>query len=102
MMPLVRDVMASAILDVSGFHVSRSESTSTGVAPVYRTEFAVAIIVKAGKMTSSPGSTPNVTSARWRDVVPFEHATPYRHPISWAKFSSNSRTKRPAEEIQFD
>ena len=35
-------------------------------------------------------------------MVPFEHATPYRHPTIWAKVSSNSRTKRPAEEIQFD
>ena len=34
MMPFVRGVMALASRDVSGFHVSRSESTSTGVAPV--------------------------------------------------------------------
>ncbi len=33
-MPLVRGVMAFSICVVSGFHVSRSESTSTGVAPV--------------------------------------------------------------------
>ncbi len=43
-----------------------------------------------------------MTKARWSDVVPFEHATPYWHPIRCAKESSNSRTKRPAEEIQFD
>ena len=53
-------------------------------------------------MTSSPGASPKVTRARWSDVVPFEHATPYRQPTIWAKVSSNSRTKRPAEEIQFD
>ena len=101
-MPRVRGVTASASRVVSGFHVSRSESTSTGVAPVYRTAFAVAIIVNVGITTSSPGPSPKVARARWSDVVPFEHATPYRQPTSCAKVSSNSRTKRPADEIQFD
>jgi hypothetical protein len=59
-------------------------------------------MVKVGRMTSSPGWRPKVTRARWSDVVPLEHATPYRHPIIRANASSNSRTKRPAEEIQLD
>ena len=59
-------------------------------------------MVNVGMMTSSPGPTPSVARTRWSAVVPLEHATPWRQPIAAANASSNSRTKRPAEEIQPD
>jgi hypothetical protein len=59
-------------------------------------------MVKVGMITSSPGPRPSTARRRWSDVVPLEQATPWRQPMAAAKASSNSRTKRPAEEIQLD
>ena len=59
-------------------------------------------MVKVGITTSSPGPTPRAARARCSAVVPLEHATPYWQPMAAANVCSNSRTNRPADEIQFD
>lgn len=84
------------------FQVAGSASTRTGVAPVYRTAFGVAIMVKVGMITSSPRPIPCVAAAGWSAAVPFAHATPCSQPTAAAKACSKRRTNGPAEEIQFD
>ena len=54
----------------SMFIVSGSTSTSTGISPASATTFAVAGNVYAGTSTSSPGSRPNASTARWSAAVP--------------------------------
>jgi hypothetical protein len=62
---------------------------------------AVAIMVKVGMITSSPGSSPSVAIARCMATVPLAQAMPYFTPQISAKRASKSRIKRPAEDIQF-
>ena len=53
------------------------ESIKTGVAPVYATALAVAMNVRLGRITSSPGPIPRVTSARCKAAVPLLVAMAY-------------------------
>ena len=53
-------------------YVSASTSQNTGIAPRLKTAVAVATNVNAGTITSSPGITPNTSSAISRACVPFE------------------------------
>jgi hypothetical protein len=64
------------------------------------TALAVAIMVKVGMITSSPGSSPSVAMARCMATVPLAQAMPYWAPQKAAKRDSKSRIKLPAEEIQ--
>ncbi len=57
-----------------------SLSKKTGVAPRYVTALTVAMKVRVGTITSSPGPTPAIRSATWRAAVPFTQATAWRAP----------------------
>lgn len=87
--PTVRRVMALSTASVSRFHVSISQSTSTGVAPQYATALAVATYVKVGTITSSPGCTPSASSAMCSATVPFAVASACDVPVKRAKSASN-------------
>ena len=80
MMALVFFVMARSIKAGSILRDMGSLSTSFIVAPVYSTAFAVAIMVKAGKMTSSPGPMPSAAITRCSATVPLAHATACSQP----------------------
>ena len=54
---MARSTKAGSILKVTG-----SLSTSFAIAPVYLTALAAAIIVKAGKITSSPAPMPSAAN----------------------------------------
>ena len=60
----------TSIFAGSMFIVSGSTSTSTGRRPASATTFAVAGKVYAGTSTSSPGSSPNASTARCSAAVP--------------------------------
>ena len=98
----VRGPIVASTCVRSRFQVTGSASTSTGVAPVYATAFAVAIIVNVGRITSSPFSRPRAASARWSAVVPLEQATPKRQPTALEKASSKRSTNGPRDEIQLE
>ena len=99
MMAFVRGVTAASMSAGSMQAVSRSTSTSTGLAPVNTITLAVTTIVKSGMMTSSPGPMPSTSSAMCRPVVPFEQAMPWRVPTYRAKASSNIGMYLPSDEI---
>ena len=52
-----------------------SASMNTGCAPAWTTALTVAMNVKVGTSTSSPGFTPAASSATWRAAVPLTVAT---------------------------
>ena len=62
-----------------------STSANTGTAPAATTAFTVAMKVKAGTMTSSPGSTPSAASAQRSAAVPLATATPKVEPSDAAR-----------------
>src|SRR5258708_7956473 len=97
---LVFWVILSATWFMSIFQVSGSESTKTGVAPVYATALTVAIIVNVGRITSSPGPRSIVAMAKCSAEVPLVQATAYLVSHSSANALSKAVMKRPAEEIQ--
>ena len=94
-MPRVRGVIRRAASATSMLKVSRSMSQNTTVPPRYSTTLAVAIQVKAGTITSSPG--PNPSAARRGAAL---CCTTYRDRMLGAgerrPFCSNSRTLGPA------
>ena len=51
-------------------------------------------------MTSSPGPTPDASSARWSAVVPFDVLMAWPTPNSDARSASASSTDAPRDEIQ--
>ena len=60
--------------------VSRSMSAKAGRAPAFTTASAVAKKVKAGTITSSPGSMPSARRAIVSASVPFATPTQWRRP----------------------
>src|SRR5271169_1770426 len=98
----VRGVILGSSVAAVTFHVRGSESAKTGVAPVYATALAVAIIVKAGTTTSSPAFRPSAARTRCSAAVPLEHETARAVPAARANASSNLPTNGPADEIQFE
>src|SRR6266536_839977 len=95
MIAFVRLVMRCAMSAGSMLYVRASMSANTTVAPVYRIAFAEAMNVNDGTMTSSPGPTPAVASARWRPVVQEVVAIPCFAPTYDATAFSNSATFGP-------
>src|SRR5437870_9826234 len=76
----------------------RSESTTsanTGVAPAWTITFAVAGQVIGVVITSSPGPTPTLRSARWRAAVPEATARTCSAPTYSAKRRSSSAALGP-------
>ena len=63
MIALVRGVMRASICPTSMFQVTGSQSTSTGVAPARTMRAAQEMMVKVGRMTSSPGPRPSAATA---------------------------------------
>ena len=80
------------------FQVSRSASTSTGVARSYRTGLAEATKVSVGTSTSSPGPTSSRRRATWMAAVPLAQATAWRAPTQAANSRSKRSTKGPTDE----
>src|SRR5437763_1700031 len=95
MIAFVRLVMRCAMSAGSMLYVRASMSANTTVAPVYRIAFAEAMNVNDGTMTSSPGPTPAVASARCRPVVQEVVAIPCFAPTYDATAFSNSATFGP-------
>ncbi len=81
------------------FIVSGSTSTSTGRSPASATTFAVAGNVYAGTSTSSPGSSPNASTARWSAAVPELTASACSTSHAFASPASNSSTFGPIVSI---
>src|SRR6516162_1485730 len=100
MMALVRPVILAASNFGSRFQVSGSQSTTTGTAPARATAEAHEIIVKLGKITSSPAPIFRAASATSIATLPLQTATPYAQPISCANPISSLLTNGPSEEIQ--
>src|ERR1019366_7457244 len=94
MIALERGVIFGSSVAAVTFHVTGSESAKTGVAPVYATAFAVAIIVKAGTTISSPAFRPSAARTRCSAAVPLEHETARVQPAAPAN--------GPADEIQLE
>ena len=69
-----------------------STSANTGTAPAATTAFTVAMKVKAGTMTSSPGRTPSAASAQRNAAVPLATATPKVEPSTRHAARSKSAT----------
>ena len=90
MTAFVLGVIRSRSWSTSRFHVSLSESMKTGLQPAYTTAKAVAMLVKAGTMTSSPGSRPRLATASARAVVPLVVTIPCLTPHCSATSRSNS------------
>ena len=70
--------------------------------PVYETEKAIAPMLKAGMMTSSPFLIPIETSARCKAEVPDEHVIVFLVPCHFENSSSNSTMFLPLPEIHPD
>ena len=66
---LVFSVTLLATCSGSILNVCVDTSTNTGVAPQYKTTFAVATQVNAGTITSSPGPIPIAANAKCKPVV---------------------------------
>src|SRR5438270_7196815 len=100
MIALVLGVIRSAMRFAVVFQVSPSQSTSTGVAPDRTIAAAQEIIVKLGRITSSPGPKPSAATATSSAAEPLQTATPCLRPSLAAKPSSSLRTNGPSDEIQ--
>src|SRR6266446_5132854 len=97
---LVRLVILLAIRVGSMFHVSGWQSTTIGMAPARTMAAAQEMIVKVGRMTSSPGPMRNAASATSMATLPLHTATPCAQPISCATPASSLLTNGPSDEIQ--
>ena len=62
-------------------NVSRSTSQKRGRAPMYSTTLAVETHVNAGTITSSPGLSPRIATARCSAVVHEVVATAWDAPV---------------------
>ena len=93
----LRSMIASSNNSGSMFHVSGSESTSTGVAPRYVTGCVEAQNVKLCTITSSPGFTPQFSNPRCTAAVPALSATTrfvgvLRSPLGGSGAMNSSRS----------
>src|SRR5262249_1853355 len=100
MMALVRAVTLAASKSGSRFHVSGWQSTTTGIAPARAIAEAQEIMVKLGKITSSPAPILRAASATSMATLPLLTAMPCAQPISLEKPVSSFLTNGPSEEIQ--
>jgi hypothetical protein len=91
----VREVRTASSVSTVTLPVASSTSANTGVAPTYRTAFAVAMNDSEGTITSSPGPTPTASMARCRPVVQELTAMPCAAPTRAANVSSNVATRGP-------
>lgn len=95
MIAAVRGPSTAATESGSRLKVTGSMSANTGVAPVSRTELAVAAKVNEGTTTSSPAPIPAATSASRSAEVPEFTATQCRPSTSAENSSSNAATSGP-------
>src|SRR2546425_13348645 len=95
----VRDVNFAATCSTSMFQVSEHASTTTGVAPARIIAAAQEIIVKVGRITSSPDCNFKAATATSSAAEPLQTATPYLRPSRCATPSSNRSTNGPSDEI---
>ncbi len=76
MIARVRDVIFASTWFGSMHQVRGSQSTSTGWPPLYSTACAQEMMVKVGRITSSPGCRSRQASAACKATVPLLTATP--------------------------
>ncbi len=74
-MERVRGVMRSATWLASKFQVNGSASTTTGVAPARTIAAAQEIMVKVGRITSSPGPRLSAATAKSKAAEPLQTAS---------------------------
>ena len=90
MIARVRGVIFASTCPTSIVQVTGSLSTSTGTAPASTTGSAHEMMVKVGRMTSSPGCRSSSLTATWSAAVPLTTATPYLRPQYAAHAASKS------------
>src|SRR5438034_4963101 len=98
MMALVRDVILSATCSGHMFQVEGSASTSTGIAPALTMAAAQEMIVKVGRMTSSPEFSWRAATAAVSAAEPLQTATPCLRLTRLANSLSNRWTYGPSDE----
>src|SRR6266511_2812690 len=99
-MAFVRAVILAASKSGSRFHVFGWQSTTTGMAPNRVIAAAQEIIVKLGRITSSPAPILSAARATSMATLPLHTATPCAQPINCANPTSSLLTNGPSEEIQ--
>src|SRR6266511_1756445 len=72
-----------------------STSAKTGVAPTSTTTSAVAVKVKLGQMTASPGPIPRAINTMTIASVPLAQVTTWRAPQNSESLTSRARTSGP-------
>jgi len=89
--------MAQAAGTLAGSRLKLFASTSakTGVAPTSTITSAVAVKVKLGQTTASPGPTPLAINTITRASVPLAQLTAWRAPQNAASSASSVRTSGP-------
>ena len=70
-------------------------SANTGTAPAWRSTFAVETQVMGVVITSSPGFTPQASTARWSAAVPVLAPSAWRTPSRVASNCSNRPARGP-------
>ena len=98
-MALVFEVILDSICETSIFQVCGQQSTTTGTAPARTMAAAQEIMVKLGKITSSPTPICKAATATSSAADPLLTAIPYWRPTFMANSSSNRLTNGPSEEI---
>src|SRR5438034_4505183 len=88
--------MARSTSSTSIVYDRGSTTTNTGLAPAYSIAAAVATNVSGTVMTSSPGATPEATSARCSALVPEFTPTAWAAPQYGANSASNAFTSSPS------
>src|SRR5271165_408522 len=94
-MARVFGVIFFATCSGSRFSVSGQTSANTGVAPWYKTQFAVAANVRGVVIASLPSLSPAANEVACNAAVPELKLTAYAEPTRAANASSNSATFGP-------
>jgi hypothetical protein len=100
MIALVRGPILAATCSGTMFQVIGSLSTSTGVAPARTMAAAHEMMVKLGRITSSPAFRPRAATAASSAIEPLHTATAWRRPTRAANSRSKRSTKGPSLLIQ--
>src|SRR5258708_5957630 len=96
MIALVREVIRRSASARSSVNVSRLTSAKAGTAPARETAFAVAINVKSGTITSSPGPIPSPCNAIASAIVALFTTSAWGTPKYFARSASNSLVFLPS------
>src|SRR5688572_10349297 len=100
MIALVRAVIRDSIWLTSMFHVTGSESTTTDTPPLRTIWVMQEMIVKLGRITSSPACRSSASIAASIAALPLHTAMACLRPTRSANSRSNLLMKGPSEDIQ--